>query len=384
MEFITRIEISQIVSGPYFHPVARAELKGGTSQTHLHMPKAAPARNRPIRLGYVALADCAPIVMAHELGLFEQYGLKVQIHREAGWATVRDKIIYGELDAAQAPAGLMVAVSCGLGCVQADCLTALVLNLHGNGITLSLKLWKCGVRDGDTLRKHLQTISEPLVFGVVHPFSSHSCLLRTWLKAHRIQPDREVKIVTVPPAQMTANLRARHLDGYCVGEPWNAQAVLSRIGWCAATSAELAPGHPEKVLMVQRKYAEQHEEEHLALIAALLESCRFCDAPENRERLVEILGQRKYVGVSAQALRLSLGGLFDFGNGRIEKVPDFHVFSRGGANEPTLDRAHWVIRQMHATGLADPLSTPQDAAAEWFRSDIFHRACALHTTLAIS
>ena len=343
------------------------------------MPKAPHTRKRSIRLGYVALADCAPIVMAHELGLFAKYGLKVEIHREAGWATVRDKIIYGELDVAQAPAGLMVAVNCGLNCVQVDCLTGMVLNLHGNGITLSQNLWKRGVRDGDSLRKHLTSTGEPLVFAIVHPFSSHSCLLRTWLKAHRILPDREVKIVTVPPAQMTGNLRAGHLDGYCVGEPWNAQAVLGKIGWCAAMSAELAPGHPEKVLMVKREYAERSADEHLSLIAALLESCRFCDAPENRERRVEILAQRKYVGAPAQALRMSLGGLFDFGNGRVEKVPDFHVFSRGNANEPNLERANWVIRQMHATGLADADSVPTDSSAAWFRSDIFHRACA-HTT----
>ncbi len=338
------------------------------------MPKTPQLRKRPLRLGFVALADCAPIVLAQELGLFAKHGVQVELHREVGWATVRDKIIYGELDAAQAPAGLLMAASSGLGCVQVDCLTGLVLNLHGNGITLSQDLWRRGVRDGATLRTHLTATDRPLTLGTVHPFSSHSCLLRTWLKSHRILPDRDVQIVVVPPAQMASNLRGGHLDGYCVGEPWNAHAVLAKIGWCAASSPELAPGHPEKVLMVQRAFAEQHEQEHLALVAALLESCRFCDAPENRERIVETLGQRKHVGSSPQALRMSLGGLFDYGNGRVEKVPDFHVFSRGNANEPTLDRALWVIRQLHGCGLADPESVPAEKASEWFRPDIFHKA----------
>jgi ABC-type nitrate/sulfonate/bicarbonate transport system substrate-binding protein len=115
------------------------------------MRKKNHARHRPLRLGFVALADCAPIVMAFELGLFAKSGLEIELRREVGWATVRDKIIYGELDAAQAPAGLMVAASCGLGSVSADCLTGLILNLHGNAITLSQRLWKRGIHDGASL-----------------------------------------------------------------------------------------------------------------------------------------------------------------------------------------------------------------------------------------
>ena len=345
------------------------------------MRKKNQPHHRPLQLGFVALSDCAPLVMAAELGLFAEHGLEVELHREVGWATVRDKIIYGELDAAHAPAGLVVAASCGLGSVQTECLTGLVLNLHGDAITLSQSLWKKGVRDGKTLRREITESGERYVFGVVHAYSAHSFLLRNWLRAHRIDPERDVRIVVVPPAQVHANLKAGHLDGYCVGEPWNSLAVLSKTGWCVAVSEELAPRHPEKVLMVRRDFAERAEREHLALIAALTEACAFCARPENRERLMETLAQPQYVGVPIQALRMSMAGTFDYGNGRIEKQSSFHIFSGPGVNEPSPDKAQWVVRNLLASGLVpDPSLVPIERAAEWFRADIFQQAQPLITT----
>ncbi len=328
----------------------------------------------PLHLGFVALADSAPLIMAQELGLFTKYGLNVVLHREVGWATIRDKIVYGELHAAQAPAGLVVASSCGLGTVQVDCLTGLVLNLNGNAITLSQALWNRGVRDGRTLREEIVSSRQLLTFGVVHPFSSHNVLLRHWLRTHSIDPERDVRIVVVPPPQLHGNLKAGQLDGYCVGEPWNSMAILARTGWCAAISAELAPEHPEKVLMVTRAFAEKSEEQHLALIAALTEGCRFCEKPENRERIMETLAKPRNVGASIQALRMSLGSTFDFGNGRLEKVSNFHIFAQGNANEPTEARAHWVVNGIKDCGLADDDSLPEEKITEWFRTDIYQQA----------
>jgi len=341
------------------------------------MPKKTYLASQPLHLGFVALADSAPLIMARELGLFARHGLNVVLHREVGWATIRDKILYGELDAAQAPAGLVVAASCGLGTVQVPCLTGLILNLRGNAITLSQTLWKRGVRDGATLRQEIfHSRGEPLTFGVVHPFSSHNILLRQWLRSHGIDPAREVRIVVVPPRQMHGNLKAGHLDGYCVGEPWTSMAVLSKTGWCAAISADLAPDHPEKVLMVTKAFAERSEKKHLALIAALAEACRFCDRLENRERILETLALPRNVGAPIQALRMSLGSAFDFGNGRVEKVPNFHVFAEGNANEPTLARARWVIDGLEVCGLASPEMVPDESIPSWFRTDLYHRAIA--------
>ncbi len=329
-------------------------------------------------MGYLALTDCAPLVMAQELGLFKKHGVKVHLSREVGWATIRDKIIYGELDAAHAPAGMLVATHCGLGTVETPCLTGLVLNLHGNAITLSERLWHEGVRDGATLRQYLTQSNERLTFGVVYQHSSHTFLLRNWLRAYRIDPDRDVQLVVVPPAQVHSNLKAGHLDGYCVGEPWNSLAVLSRTGWVVATSADLAPRHPEKVLMVRRDFAQAHPVEHLAMIAALIEACRFCDAPVNRERLVETLAEISFVNAPIRAVRMSLGGAFDFGHGRVEKTGSQHIFHHDGANDPTSEKAEWVIGNFLQSGtLPDPSALSSSAAAECFRSDLYQQALQL-------
>jgi ABC-type nitrate/sulfonate/bicarbonate transport system substrate-binding protein len=213
---------------------------------------------RILKLGFVPLVDCAPLVMAKELGLYRKYGVNVVLSRELGWASIRDKIVYGELEATHALAAMPFAVSLGLGSNRCDCVTALVLNLHGNAITLSHDLWQRGVRDGATLREEIvrSRHDKTFTFGVVFPFSSHNFLLRGWLAGAGISTERDVRIVVVPPAQMVTNLKAGHLDGFCVGEPWNSVAVQSQAGWCIATSAELDPQHPEKVLMVTREFAE--------------------------------------------------------------------------------------------------------------------------------
>jgi ABC-type nitrate/sulfonate/bicarbonate transport system substrate-binding protein len=344
-----------------------------------------PDMTRPLRLGFVPLADCAPLVIAHELGWFQKYGLKVTLHRELGWATIRDKVIHGELDAAHALAAMPVAATLGLGSIKCDCLTALVLNLHGNAITLSNELWRGGVRDAASLRVEMTRLrhEKMLTFGVVSQFSSHFFLLRQWLMAAGIYPDRDVRIVVVPPPQMVANLKAGHLDGFCVGEPWNSVAVQSRAGWCVTTSAELAPGHPEKVLMVRRDFAEKNAERHVALVAALLEACEFCDAPENRETLVSILARPEYVNASATALHRGFSGEIDFGQKDARTIPDFSVFHRNDANEPSSDKAAWVLQLIRASGQCpEPSALNFAFGRRVFRADIFEKAVQLRLNLS--
>ena len=340
---------------------------------------------RVLRVGFVPLTDCAPLVMAHELGLFRKYGLRVALSRELGWATIRDKIIHGELDAAHALAAMPAAISLGLGSVRCDCLTALVLNLHGNAITLSNELWQRGVRDGVTLREEIlrTRCARMLTFGVVFPFSSHHFLLRAWLAASGINPDRDIRLVVVPPPQMVANLKTGNLDGYCVGEPWNSVAVQARAGWCVATSAELDPGHPEKVLMVRREFAEKREDEHLSLVAALLEACEFCDAPENRDEIVTTLARIQYVNASADALRRGFDGEFDFGHGRVRTVPDFNTFHRNNANEPSSNKAAWALQAVRTSGMCkNPSAIDFALGRRVFRPDIFEKAVRLRNTTA--
>jgi len=334
----------------------------------------------PLRLGFVPLTDCAPLVMAHELGLFQKYGLRVSLHRELGWATIRDKIIYGELDAAHALAAMPVAATLGLGSMRCDCLTGLVLNLHGNAITLSNDLQKRGVYDGASLKQIVVQLrhEKVLTFGAVAPFSSHYFLLRKWLMNSGIHSERDVRIVIVPPPQMVTNLKAGHLDGFCVGEPWNSVAAQAREGWCAAVSAELAPEHPEKVLMVRRDFAEKRAEEHLVLLAALIDACAFCDEAENHAQLISTLARPEYVGVPEPALRRGFIGEFDFGDGRSRTVRDFAIFYRHDANEPSTAKAAWVLQQMREIANdVDPSSFNAALGRRVFRADLFEKALRL-------
>jgi ABC-type nitrate/sulfonate/bicarbonate transport system substrate-binding protein len=334
------------------------------------------SRRTPLRLGFVPVTDCAPLVMAQELGYFRDFGLEVTLSRELGWATIRDKIVFGELDAAQAVVGLPVAATLGIGSVRCECVTALVLNLNGNGLTLSNELRTRGVTDAAKLRAEIvkSRRQRMFTFGIVSPVASHNFLLRNWLAAAGIHPDRDVRIVVVPPPQMAANLKSGNLDGFCAGEPWNSVAVQTRAGWCAAVSAELDRGHPEKVLMVRREFAEKRGQEHLALVAALIAACKYCDTPENRNRLVTTLARAEYVGASTLALRAGITGQFDFGRGTIRAVPDFTVFHRDGANEPSCDKAAWVLQRMGDAGLCKGAGMDLQLARRVFRADLYFQA----------
>jgi ABC-type nitrate/sulfonate/bicarbonate transport system substrate-binding protein len=256
----------------------------------------------------------------------------------------------------------------------------MVLNLNGNAITLSNDLWKRGARDGKTLREEIARSRREKIytFGVVFPFSSHRHLLRRWFAAHGIDPERDVRIVVVPPPQMVANLKAGNLDGFCAGEPWNSVAVQSRAGWITATSSELDSQHPEKVLMVRSDFAAKRNEEHIALVAALLEACEFCDQPENHEQVIEMLARPGYVGVSEDSLRLGIDGEIDFGHGRARSVRDFCIFHRDNANEPGGDKAAWILDLIRSSGLCkEPFQIDFAFARKIFRADIFEKAVAL-------
>jgi len=286
-------------------------------------------------------------------------------------------MVYGELEAAHAPAGMVVAACAGLGSIAVPCLTGLVINSHGNAITLSQRLWKMGVRNGADLKREIVREREirHLTLGTVFPYSSHTFLLRTWLYSCGIDPARDVRIVVVPPSQMFPNLKASNLDGYCVGEPWNSAAVTAGAGFIAATSGELARRHPEKVLMVKCEFSETRTTEHLALIAALVEACAFCDKPENSEQIVSLLARPEYLGTPLPILRASMDRSFALGNNRVMDGGDIHVFSRNNTNEPSMDKAMWVMRSLKENPSArESLALASLRPGDIFRTDIYRDA----------
>jgi ABC-type nitrate/sulfonate/bicarbonate transport system substrate-binding protein len=217
-----------------------------------------------------------------------------------------------------------------------------------------------------------------MTLGVVSPLSSHHFLLRNWLSGHGIHPDRDVRIVTVPPPQMCLNLKAGNLDGYCVGEPWNSLAVQNGLGWCVAASCQLAPFHPEKVLMVQKRFAVERAEEHVALIAALLEACAWCDRPANHPTMIRTLARAEYLNLHENVLQAGFANTFQFGNNRAEVLPEFTIFHRHEANEPSMEKSAWVVNNiLHSGVLPEPSTFNAAAARQTFRPDIYQQATKL-------
>jgi ABC-type nitrate/sulfonate/bicarbonate transport system substrate-binding protein len=340
-------------------------------------------RIEPLRLGFLAVSDCAPVVYAYEAGLFTNYGLDVELSRESGWAALRDKVISGELDAAHAPATLPFLANLGVESDPCACVSAMVLNLHGNAITISRQLWDEGARDAGSLRELIfrHWKRRTYTFGVLFPYSCQHVLLRQWLQSGGINPEAHVRVVPIPPTQMFPTLKLGYLDGFCAGEPWTSVAVQAEVGVCVATSSELAPLHPEKVLMVRQSFALGRADEHERMIAALLEACAFCDKPQNRPLLSELLAHPHYVNAPAECLHAGLVGPFHFDGHRSEPYHDLNIFHQHGANEPTEAKAAWVMDRLYelleleSGKIAHYQRTP--VLKNVFRPDIFERAKVL-------
>ncbi len=332
---------------------------------------AAPARTTAarqgsytLRVGYVPLLDCAPLIAAVELGVCRRNGLNIKLMRQPGWASIRDNVIFGELDAAHAPAGLLLAINAGLATVPAHCVTAFVFSQQGNAITLSKRLYDRGIRDIADLAQEARRRreGEMLTLGVVSRYSTHAHLLRQWLRAGGIRPDRDARIVILPPSQMAQSLAAGHIDGFCVGEPWNMVSVASGEGWLAAHSSTLAPGHPEKVLMVRRDFAAQRDAEHLALVASLFEAAAWCAAPANRAELATLLQRRAFPALATRLISQSLAS------------DDAPIFHGQDLHRPAPGKASWLFDEMQRHGLLNGVAVADAAPLEAFRPDLYDRA----------
>ncbi len=348
-------------------------------------PKIMKTTEKVIQIGFVPMTDCAPVVMAHELGLFAQYGLRVELQRQPGWGRLRDALTLGSIDAAHAPAPLPFAVQLGLGAEQCNCVSGLVLSLQGNAIILSRDLWETEVRDAATFQREIlrRKGSRTFTLGVGFPYASELFLLRQWLKSGGINPDRDVRTVIIPPPQLYPNLKLGYLDGYCTGEPWSTLAVEAGAGFSIAISPALAPHHPEKVLMARASFADRYPEEHVRLLAALLEACQFCDQNANRRHVAECLAQPQYVNAPADCLQVGLIGPLPLPGKVMSSFLDLNIFFRNQANEPTDEKAAWIMRNLSELLQSAVLRSFYQRLPELknvFRPDLFERAkAACHT-----
>jgi len=267
-----------------------------------------------IKVGVIALTDSAPFVVAHHLGLFSQAGVDVELLRQPSWATLRDKLIYGELDAAHMLSPMAIAVQLGLGgSPKKDMLAPLVLNRGGNAITVATPLAEklAGLATGETLGSYLRAArskGEPLlVFGTVFPFSMHTLQLRRWLRLNDVDPDSDVRFEVVPPVRMVAALKAGQIDGFCVGEPYNSVALNDGLGRIVATSNSLWPNAPEKVLGCSLSWAQANPVALTALTGSLGQACAWLEGGmDNRKLAAEWLSESAHDNLPRHLLELAL------------------------------------------------------------------------------
>ena len=337
-----------------------------------------------LTFGFIKLTDMAPLAIAYEKGYFEDEGLYVTLEPQANWKVLLDRLIIGELDGAHMLAGQPLGATIGFG-TQAHVITALSMDLNGNGITVSNEIWaemkeNIPQENGRPVHPIKADYLKPVVdrlydegeafrMGMVFPVSTHNYELRYWLAAGGIRPgfyspdnitgqiQADALLSVTPPPQMPATLEAGTIHGYCVGEPWNQQAVFKGIGVPVITDYEIWKNNPEKVFGVTKDWNDSYPNTHLAVIKAMIRAAMWLDANDNANRpeAVEILSKSRYVGADYEVIANSMTGTFEYEKGDKRAVPDFNVFFRYFATYPYFSDAVWYLSQMRRWGqVADP------------------------------
>ena len=360
-----------------------------------------------LRLGFIKLTDMAPLAIAYEKGFFEDEGLYVTLEPQANWKVILDRVITGELDGAHMLAGQPLGASVGIG-TRADVVTGFSMDLNGNAITVSNEVWalmKSGL-PADAQGKPVHPIGaaslkpalekfrasgKSFKMAMVFPVSTHNYELRYWLAAGGINPGfyspadvngntrADVLLSVTPPPQMPATLEAGTISGYCVGEPWNQQAIFKGVGVPVITDYEIWKNNPEKVFGVTRAWADKNPRTHVALVKALIRAAMWLDANHgaNRKEAAQILSRPEYVGADYRVIANSMTGTFEYGRGDRRALPDFNVFFRYHANYPFYSDAIWYLTQMRRWG-----QIPDGKADAWYletakkvyRPDVFVEA----------
>ncbi|WP_292255183.1 CmpA/NrtA family ABC transporter substrate-binding protein [Marinospirillum sp.] len=361
-----------------------------------------------LKFGFIKLTDMAPLAIAAEQGFFEDEGLYVQLEAQANWKVLLDRVIDGQLDGAHMLAGQPLGATVGFG-TEAHIVTAFTMDLNGNACTVSNEVWEAikptlPTVDGKPVHpisaKHLKPVIEShkdrgqsFNLGMVFPVSTHNYELRYWLAAGGINPGlyapqrgdtsgqqgADVLISVTPPPQMPATLEAGTINGYCVGEPWNQQAVFRGIGVPLITDYDIRNNVAEKVFGVSNDWAEQYPNTHLRVVRALIRAGYWLDENNNanRKEAARIISQPYYVGADYEVIANSMTGIFEFEKGDVRPAPDFNVFFRYHATYPYYSDAVWYLTQMRRWGQIPDYKPDQwysDMARKVFRPDVYRQA----------
>jgi nitrate/nitrite transport system substrate-binding protein len=345
-----------------------------------------------VTLGFIKLTDMAPLAIAKEKGFFEDEGLFVTLEAQSNWKNVLDRVIDEQIDGSHMLAGQPIAAAVGFG-RQAKLVTTFSMDLNGNAITVSNDVWSkmkpsIPLKDGKPVHpisasalipviQGYKTANKPFKMGMVFPVSTHNYQLRYWLAAGGINPGQytkdnvqgninsDVLLSVTPPPQMPATLEAGTINGYCVGEPWNQQAVIKGIGVPVIASSEIWKNHPEKVFVMTQAFIDKNPNTAIAITKALIRAGKWLDDPKNRDEAVKILSSPAYVGADENVLKNSMTGTFEYEKGDKRDEPDFNVFFKYHATYPFYSDGVWYMTQMRRWG---QITESQPAA--WYASKI--------------
>lgn len=332
-----------------------------------------------IRVGFIPLTDCAPVVMASVKGFDKKYGITLVPGKEANWAAVRDKLVSGELDAAHILYGQLYGLQMGLSGPKSEMAALMTLNQNGQGITLANQLRAAGVSDLATLQKHIAASpAGTYTFAQTFPTGTHAMWLNYWLASAGIHPLNDIRSVVVPPPQMVMNMKIGNMVGYCVGEPWNQRAINDGLGFTAATSQDIWPDHPEKVLGTRADWVAKNPNAARALTAAVLEAARWIDASdENRRETAKVIAGRAYLNTREEVILGRMLGEYENGLGKRWK--DAHAmrfFHDGSVSYPWLSDGMWFLTQHKRWGLLTDDPDYLAIARQVNRTDIYKQAAA--------
>ena len=333
---------------------------------------------KAMRFGIIALTDCSPIVMAHELGFFKQFGIESTISKEASWAVIRDKLSIGENQATHMLIGMPLASTMGLaGSPVKPMVIPWLLNRNGQAITLNNKLKQAGVKTPQALKPiadKAKAAGEPLTFAMTFPPGTHAMWTRYWLASGGIHPDKDVSLITIPPAQMVSNMKVDKMDGFCVGEPWNNRAIIDGIGFTAITTQQMWPDHPEKVCAFTEEFAGKNPRTVKAVLKALHLASVHLDKLENRTKAAEVVARPSYINCPPEIILQRLLGNYDYGDGRKERDAHYMIFSDRDCNYPQPAFGKWWLTQFRRWGMVKGAPDYNGVVKKVLRPDIYLEA----------
>lgn len=331
-----------------------------------------------VRFGIIALTDCSPIVIAHEKGLFKKWGIQSTISKEASWAVIRDKLQTGDNQATHMLIGMPIASTMGLlGSPRKPMVFPWLLNRNGQAITLKSEFMGKVKDDPKALKPFVdkaKSLGEPLTFAMTFPPGTHAMWLRYFLASGGINPDKDVNLITIPPPQMVANMKVGKMDGYCVGEPWNARAVADKIGFTSITTQAIWKDHPEKVCAFLAEYADKNPKTVKAILKALHEASVWLDDLKNRPEQCDIVSKPSYVNCPKEIILGRLLGDYDLGDGRKYKDDHYMTYSVRNCNYPQPKYALWWLSQFRRWGMVSGTPDYSGIAGKVARPDLYEAA----------